>query len=123
MPLRRPRAIHVPVGDLLLACPSQQTLSGSVEDRFDLWHRLFDLRRQWSHQELWIDPPICFEHLPKDEIQLQHRMLCYHMCRSNAFWKVVGPPELTAALASIPAALWGNPGASIYLCQHEVIGD
>jgi len=88
-----------------------------------IWQPWFAVRRRWSGRTVQIAAPIAKLQVPVDEIQLQWRMLQYAWCRSPVFWKVVGPPELMEELARIRTAVWGKPGASIYLCQHEIRGD
>jgi len=118
--------IIVRTEDLLQSCPVARSQSSFMRNHADPpnfpWSQFYGLRRRWSHRVVELGAPIGFSHVPLNEIAMQAQMLSYHACRSKLFWKVVGPPELMKELAQLPTAVWGGYGASLYLCQHEIIG-
>lgn len=119
------RVVEVETTDLLRSCPTWQC------DRlgsFPLGQRMRELRQTWSHRKVLVAAPVP----PQTGSEFADQ---YCRCGTLRVWRVVGPPEFLREIGNIgegpaefPEALpwrWRpeQRPRSLYLCQHEVLGD
>jgi hypothetical protein len=127
--------LKVETEDLIDSCPiwrADYERLGNNPTPF--YRRIFRLRERWSHELVTIGAPI--NRLPVCDLQTSLQSMASHMCQSEAFWKVLGPPALLVDLrgSNDGKHLPWSCGRSIeeisesfplelYLCQHEIRGD
>jgi hypothetical protein len=92
---------------------------------------LFDVRQRWSFKTLEIAPPISHWAFHAKSYNFHADLhsstlgLLYWKCRSEWFWRIVGPKELMDDLIWIDREVVGGRvhALSFHLCQHEIRGD
>ena len=111
------RGIEIETLDLLHACPIWR--AECLRPRAPFFNPVHAMRERWSHKRLFVAAPQGKGDIPVIDVQTSFQLMSYWMCRTTALWEVVGPTELLAE--------WRNDELpyihSIYLCQHEIIGD
>ena len=129
--------LKVETEDLVDSCPiwrADYERLGNNPTPF--YRRIFQLRERWSHQRVAIGAPVEISKLTGLDLQTSIQRLAFCRCRSEAFWKVVGPPALLADLRGnnegkqLPwSSRWSvdeiaeSAPLELYLCQHEIRGD
>jgi hypothetical protein len=121
MPLD-PYQVRVRTLDLLQSCPIWVSQYARLYDHPPM-RATFEMRRRWSDRVVCVTAPVGIGQVPGADMDLITQKLSYWKCRSQSFWKAVGPPALMEDLAKIQAAVWGRYGTVLYLCQHEIRGD